>query len=236
MEEIIDDTNDILEEVDDTEEDVKEIDLESIDEKPTKVNKTIVAICQTCNKPIYDANKIKHVETKKHVGRSTVVNRLMICENCYLKYKQKLKKIEEQKVEDYNKDLKKRLTKSLTLSFLYGLLGIVIGALLGGGLGATLLGIGAFTFSACLYLGNNVVGDVWLSVATWSIHLPGMIFGFDLHGFILFFVFKLAIAILSFVFSIILIILATLVGMIVSIFVYPFALVKNIRKVPDQLR
>ena len=108
MEEIIDDTNDILEEIDDTEEDVKEIDLESVDEKPTKANKTIVAICQTCNKPIYDTNKIKHVETKKHVGRSTVVNRLMICENCYLKYNQKLKKIEEQKVEDYNKDLKKR--------------------------------------------------------------------------------------------------------------------------------
>lgn len=235
MEKLNENSNDILEEVEDIEEDLEEINLEPFEEESATKNEKIVAICEKCKKPIYDINKLKHVETKKHAGRSIVANRLKICEDCYLKYKQNLKKREEQKEDNYNIDLKKRLIKSLTYPFLFALIGIVVGAFLGGALGAILLGIGAFTFSACLFLGNNVVGDVWESVATWSIHLPGMIFEFDLHGFILFFVFKLAIAVLSFVFSIILVILATLLGMIVSIFVYPFALVKNIRKVPDQL-
>ena len=123
----------------------------------------------------------------------------------------------------------------MTWPFLIAAVAAVAGAFIGGAIAAVLVGVGSFAFSACLFLGNNFVEDLWLAIATWSIHLPGLIFDLSLDGLILFLVVKIVLAVLGVIFGILLVILATLLAMVVSIFVYPFALVKNIRKVPDQL-
>ncbi|MBE6533574.1 MAG: hypothetical protein E7678_01200 [Ruminococcaceae bacterium] len=93
------------------------------------------------------------------------------------------------------------------------------------------LGIAAFTLISCLILANNFVGDVIVEIMSWSfLKLPMLIFELDLDGIIWFLTVKLLFWILGLVLGILFGILAIGVGGIISIFVYPFALVKNIRE------
>ena len=99
--------------------------------------------------------------------------------------------------------------------------------------GAFVLSVCAFTFVSCLILGNNFIGDMVVGVASWGfVRFPGLIFSLDLDGIIWFICVKLLFFILGIIFVIITTTLAILLGLALSIFVYPYAIVKNITK-PD---
>ena len=93
-----------------------------------------------------------------------------------------------------------------------------------------IIGICGFCTISCLIFGNNCVGDVIAEIFSWSfVKLPGLIFTLDLDGIIWFLTVKLLFFVLGIILAILIGILALIVGGIVSVFVYPFALVKNLK-------
>ena len=99
--------------------------------------------------------------------------------------------------------------------------GIVILSALGGAL--------FFPFLSCLYLENNFVGNVVFEVSSWSVKFPGLIFTLDLDGIVWFICVKILFGVLTFFISAICWIFAIALGYLLSLFVYPFAIVKNFR-------
>ena len=94
------------------------------------------------------------------------------------------------------------------------------------------LAVVAFTFVSCLILNNNVVGSVVGEIFSWGfVSLPGLIFELSLDGIIWLLTVKLIFWVLGLILAVICGLLAIVIGGIVSLFVYPFALVKNIRGV-----
>ena len=92
------------------------------------------------------------------------------------------------------------------------------------------IGVALFTFSSCIALDNNFVGEVFVGILEWGfVKMPGVIFTLDLDGIIWLLTVKLLFWILGIVLAIICGILGFIIASVVSVFVYPFALVKNIR-------
>lgn len=94
------------------------------------------------------------------------------------------------------------------------------------------VGVLAFTLISCLILGNNFVGDMILEIFSWGfVRMPGLIFTLDLDGIIWLLTVKLLFWILGFILAIICGILAVALGLIVSLFVYPYAIYKNVKNI-----
>ena len=92
------------------------------------------------------------------------------------------------------------------------------------------LAVLGFTLTSCLILDNNFIGDMVLEVFSWGfVRMPGLIFTLDLDGIIWLLTVKLLFWILGIILAILCGILAIALGLILSLFVYPFALIKNIR-------
>ena len=87
----------------------------------------------------------------------------------------------------------------------------------------------AFTLTSCLILNNNFVGDMLLEVFSWGfLRMPGIIFSLDLDGIIWLLTVKLLFWVLGIILAILCGILSIALGLVVSVFVYPFALYKNL--------
>ena len=96
------------------------------------------------------------------------------------------------------------------------------------------LGIMSFTFISCLILGNNFIGDMVLEILSWGfVKTPGLIFTLDLDGIIWLLTVKLLFWILGIVLACICGLFAIVLGAILSIFVYPYAIYKNV-KYPEE--
>ena len=92
------------------------------------------------------------------------------------------------------------------------------------------LAVLGFTFTSCLILDNNFIGEMVAEICSWGfVNMPGLIFTLDLDGIIWMLTVKLLFWILGIILAIICALLAISLGLILSIVVYPFALVKNIR-------
>lgn len=97
-------------------------------------------------------------------------------------------------------------------------------------LSGIILGITPFTFISCLILGNNFIGEMMLTIFSWGfVRMPGVIFTLDLDGLIWLLTVKLLFWALEFVLAAIAGIFAVILGFIMSVFVYPFAIYKNIK-------
>ena len=71
---------------------------------------------------------------------------------------------------------------------------------------------------------------MWAEIASWGfVKLPGIIFEFSLDGFAFLIAMKVIFWILGMVLAILSISLATVIAMVLSIFVYPFALRRNLK-------
>jgi len=192
-----------------------------------KEQKPILAVCEQCNKPIYDGIEIVRLTDYDYMGNTTTK---ILCKTCDDKNK---KQAHETAVYQGIQRRKK--------SFLWGSIFtvlIVIVALVatliakastGIVVGATVGSLLFFPFLSCLYLDNNFIWDMVETVASWSIRLPGLIFELSLDGIIWLLTVKLLFWILGGLVSILCFILAIILGLAISIFVYPFALSKNLK-------
>ena len=190
-----------------------------------KEQKPTLAVCEQCNKPIYESSDI--VRIKNGRGPNTI-----LCKSCDTKNKQK----DQQNNIAYGVSQRRK-------SFVWG--GIISGALIAiftimainnnWDFGNTAIWIGLsvllFPFISCLFLKNNFVEDMVITVGSWGfVRFPGLIFSLDLDGIIWLLTVKLLFWILGFILAALCGILALVLGLVVSIFVYPYALVKNIRE------
>ncbi|MBR2320705.1 MAG: hypothetical protein IKA57_01045 [Clostridia bacterium] len=92
------------------------------------------------------------------------------------------------------------------------------------------LAVLGFTLTSCLILNNNFIGEMILEICSWGfIKMPGLIFTLDLDGIIWLLTVKLLFWILGILLAILCATLAIGLGLILSLFVYPFALSKDIR-------
>jgi len=88
----------------------------------------------------------------------------------------------------------------------------------------------SFTFSSCLILGNNFVGEVFIDITEWGfVEMPGLIFTLDLDGILWLITVKLLFWILGFVLAVLCAILAFIISAVLSVFAYPFAIYRNIK-------
>jgi hypothetical protein len=97
------------------------------------------------------------------------------------------------------------------------------------------LAAAAFTLVSCLILDNNFVGEMISGIFSWGfVSMPGVIFTLDLDGIIWLLTVKLLFWILGIILAVICGVLGIAIGLFVSIFVYPFALYKNIKYGEDE--
>ena len=94
----------------------------------------------------------------------------------------------------------------------------------------SLLAITGFTLVSCLVLDNNFVGDMIAEIFSWGfVRMPGVIFTLDLDGIIWLLTVKLLFWVIGIILAVICGILAIVLGLLISVIVYPFALIKNIK-------
>ena len=106
----------------------------------------------------------------------------------------------------------------------------IVGIATGNILPFTILALAGFTLVSCLILGNNFIGDMILEIFSWGfVRFPGLIFTLDLDGIIWLLTVKLLFWVLGFLLATLCGLLAIALGLVLSVVVYPFALVKNIR-------
>lgn len=210
---------------DKTKEESKE---EPKEEKVVEKIKPVLAVCEKCNKPIYEGNDIIRKQNVNIAGGVTVN---ILCSECN-------KKIEKEKLEEDKGYGKSQRIKSFVWSSIYTAIVLASGIYYLTTIVPTfgeialviLLSAGIFTFSSCLYLKNNFIVNMFLGVASWGfVTFPGVIFEFSLDGFI----FLIGIKILFWLLGIALGFLATVFAFCLclplSLFAYPFAIVKSFR-------
>ena len=177
-----------------------------------------LAVCEECNNPIYESEEIVRIGNK------------VLCSKCH------------QSKEEKNRSEVLRIGRNRRIrAFIFGTLAAVIFlsatfSMWNTALAETNMRIYAiafslsmFTFVSCCFLNNNFVGLMALKIAKWSIKFPALIFTLDVDGCLWFIAMKLLSFILGIVIGIVMFILALLIGGLVSVFVYPYAIITNIK-------
>lgn len=181
--------------------------------------KPVLAVCEKCNKPIYEGDEI--VRKDSITGKDGI-----FCKKC----DENKKAIQ---LEVRLESGKKRRTLSFivpTILFVIFFISSLVSKDKETILGGIFLAILSFTFSACLILNNNFIADLWLSVASWGFKtMPGIIFSFSIGGLISFIIIKIVLFFFSIFLALGALILATGLAFILSIFAYPFAIVKSFK-------
>lgn len=186
--------------------------------------KPVLGVCEICNKPIYDADNIVRWNT----GRSSTPH--VCCKEC----KRNKEERELQQQIDKSKSRRKLsfwiggIVASIWIAItIYIAISTENSSIL---LPNIALAVVAFTFISCCLLANNFIGDIVLEIFSWGfVKMPGVIFSLDLDGLIWLLTVKLLFWILGIILALICGAFAVILGAILSVFVYPFAIVKNFK-------
>lgn len=185
--------------------------------------KPVLAVCETCNKPLYHSEEIRR-KTVSH-GRST--EKRVLCVACDEKEKLNALRIEQ---DELNTRWKRAWIWSPIASIALLALFIVLAcfnkehfaAFFVAGIALSVL---LLTFLVCVFLDNTFIGEMWEDVSSWGFStMPGIIFSLDFDGIIFLITVKVLLAILSFVVAVGATVLATVLGLVLGVFAFPFAL------------
>ena len=180
--------------------------------------KQVLGLCYHCNSPIYDQ---KQIVRKGHE---------IWCKKC----DEKTKNFKETQLA---KKGKKRRVLSFIFGGLFALLCLIIGISSGSGsgvVGGLILGYAGFALISCWLLCNNFVGEMMDDIYSWAfVDFPGVIFELDFDGLLFLIGVKILFFVLGLLLSLLCGVLALGLGAIVSMFVYPYAIIKNFRHPED---
>lgn len=185
--------------------------------------KPVLAVCETCNKPLYHSEEIRR-KTVSH-GRST--EKRVLCVACDEKEKLNRLRIEQ---DELNTRWKRAWIWSPIASIALLALFIVLACFnkdifVGLFVGGIVLSVLLLTFLVCVFLGNTFIGEMWEDVSSWGFSkMPGIIFSLDFEGIVFLITVKVLLAILSFVVAVGATVLATALGLVLGVFAFPFAL------------
>lgn len=227
-------------------EDEKEKEAEKAKETTTIVEKVIgqeakpiLAVCEQCNKPIYESSDLNRINESVRVRSGRIhhveTRQRILCHDCNEKRLQEKRRKEQEQKRAVLAALRKRRIHSfiwpslvaLTL-IIIGIVYFVMGNASAGGIcfGTSVL---AYCFLGTMILNNTFITEMWLDIASWgAIKLPGIIFEFSLDGFLFLIAMKILFFVLGIIAGLLAIAFATFVAMALSLFVYPFALIKNL--------
>lgn len=178
----------------------------------------VLAVCDSCKKKITEPSDIAQ----------RLMNGGAYCAKC--------KKARE---DSARREVIAKAERKRKLSYIWGgvaaavLLLIALALTSKFGIKSFLIGIPVtamgFTFLSCLILNNNFIGEVVLEIWSWGfVKMPGIIFTLDIDGCLFFIGCKILFAILGFILGLLAAVAAVAIGMALSVFVYPFALRRNI--------
>ena len=208
----------------------------TIEKVIVKESQKILALCDDCKKAIYDEDDIHRVQIQN--GRTHITK--VLCSDCYRRFQVEEAKKNAEKKKREKADLLTRRKRG----FIWGAVSAIFMLILSiyffvqknNSVGAFFLVdvFLSFTFIGCIFLDNNFIPDMWLSIASWGfVNMPGVIMEFSLGGFIIGLAIKIVLWIIGFLLAILATVFATLLGMALSIFVYPFALRKNLKGIDN---
>ncbi|MBE6130654.1 MAG: helix-turn-helix transcriptional regulator [Erysipelotrichaceae bacterium] len=189
-------------------------------EEPIKQH---LAVCEICNKPIYESDDI----VRNHHARNSVK---VCCKECH-------KKDEEALLESRKNAAKSRFVKSFWISGIIAVIYLIVAIIIcvnNKNISAIFvnlgIGVSIFTCISCIVLDNNFIGGMIVGIMEWGfVRMPGVIFELSLDGLLWLITVKLLLWILQITIAIIIGLFAIVLGCTLSIIVYPFALVKNIK-------
>ena len=218
-----------------------------VEEKVTIVEKVIVqepkpvlGVCEQCNEPIYEASNLNRINETILVRTNRTSHnesrQRILCNGCneirLVEEKRKAEQIQREKEAAF----RKRRIHSFIWPSLVALIFIIIGisTFVKGdsstGFGCLVVGVLVYCFIATMILNNTFITDMWLEIASWGfVKLPGIIFEFSIDGLIFLIAMKILFFILGIILSLLAVIFASLLALALSIFVYPFALIKNLK-------
>ena len=212
------------------ENDVDEREDGADDAKETSTKKSsesgpVLAVCESCNRPIYVASEI--VRSTNYYGRSA--QKTVKCTQC----------VKKEATARYNSAVnysKGQRTKSFIWGSVATIAALIVSIVVctynnlssGYLIGSIVASVLLFPFVSCMMLKNNFVPDMVEGVYMFGfVKFPGLIFTLDLDGIIWLLTVKLLFWILGFTIAALFGVLAIALGLIVSPFVYPFALKKS---------
>lgn len=202
--------------------------------------KPVLGVCVRCNKPIYESSNLNRINESIVVrtGRTshTENRQRILCNGCNEIRLLEEKRRAEQRKREINATFKKRRIHSFIWPSLVALVFVISGisSFVKGdtstGFGCLAIGVLSYCFVATMILNNTFITDMWLEIASWGfVKLPGIIFEFSIDGFIFLIAMKILFFILGIALALLAAIFATFLAMALSIFVYPFALRKNLK-------
>lgn len=194
------------------------------EEKNEKIYQTeasprqFLAVCEECNSPIYESEEIVRIGNK------------VLCSKCH------------QSKEEKNRSEVLRIGRNRRIrAFIFAPVVLVLSLFATFStwdifftgtelkIAAIMFSISMFTFVACCFLNNNFVGLMSLTIAKWSIKFPMLLFTFDVDGCLWFIGMKLLSIILGIIIGFVMFVLALVIGGAVSLFVFPYAIITNIK-------
>lgn len=206
-------------------------------EKPAK---QMLALCENCNKQIYDKNDLFRYNYRvgHRVGRSTKYQDMskILCKKCNDARLAEEARIAAEQERKRKEGIKKKRIKSFVYPALLfiALLAISIGIYVSGdaktGTFTLVLAFLGYFFLATMILNNTFVTDVWLEIGSWGfVTMPGVIMEFSLEGILIGIVIKIILWLFGIFLALLAMAAATVVCMFLSIFVYPVALNRNFK-------
>lgn len=198
-------------------------------------------ICPRCNKEIAQQDiavdkvehRVRHGRTSSYYYTDEYYHR-----DC-LALTQKER--EEKAAQERKEKITKRKKKSIGWGIFAGVVALGISlaltiALASNGtipmaaaiIGSIVFGYASFAAVYCIISGS-FIEDVFLTVASWSIQFPGLIFSWDLEGFAWLIAMKLLFVALGALVTAAMVSFAFLLSAALAIFAFPFVLASNIR-------
>ena len=229
---------------------IKKKDEEKIEEQPPQIierviiketeQKPIIGVCEQCNKPIYETSDLFRVNEPYVVrnGRTshTEHRQRTLCKECNEISLLEQKRFEKQAKMQRDAKFKAKRIHSFIWPSLLALLFIVMAIIsfINGnastGVFEIVLALLGFTFLGTMILNNTFIPDLWSEVSSWGfVKMPGIIFSFSLDGFIFLIVIKIIFFIVGMILALLAIIFATALALVLSVFVYPYAIIKNLK-------
>ena len=196
-----------------------------------KAKPETIGFCKNCGIVVTDEN----------LGERTPV---VLCNECYeakekaaaaasLKRKQDLEAVEREREMRKNQTsnaMKRKLKISSIVAGIIAIAFLVIWIVanvdsisFGTVIAGVILTCFIFTFVSLLFYDTAVL-DVLEYMGTASINWPGIIFSFDLDGFIFLIAIKALFAVLGFLFGLVCAVIGVFVSIFISIFIYPFVI------------
>lgn len=193
-----------------------------------EVPKQHLTLCESCNKPIYEQNDLVRINEK--------FGSKVICKTCHEALLAQEEELKREKIKNNSKNGLKRRIHSFVWGGLATILPIIatINTIGKGDVDAVVTGIvltyAIFAFISTMILNNTFLNDWFIAICSWGIvTFPGLIWEFSLDGFLWLIGMKILFWLLGLLFGLICCIFAIIICGLLSIIVYPFALVKNIK-------